>query len=115
MVNLGKLVLTLYGAEAFFVVVVFGAIATVTRVPVRRFIRYVREPFLLAFSTASSESAFPLALENMERFRRPQAHCRLRSLPGTASIWMGRLCIFRSRPYSWRRLQVFTCRSQRSS
>jgi proton glutamate symport protein len=72
MVNLGKLVLTLYGAEAFFVVVVFGAIATVTRVPLRRFIQYVREPFLLAFSTASSESAFPLALENMERFGVPK-------------------------------------------
>jgi proton glutamate symport protein len=70
--NLGKLVLTLYAAEAFFVVVVFGAVAMVVRIPVKRFIRYVREPFLLAFSTASSESALPIALENMEKFGVPK-------------------------------------------
>jgi len=70
--SLGKLVLTLYAAEVFFVVVVFGAVITITRIPLRRFIHYVREPFLLAFSTASSESALPIALENMERFGVPK-------------------------------------------
>ena len=33
---------------------------------------HVREPFLLAFSTASSESALPIALENMEKFGVPK-------------------------------------------
>ena len=70
--NLGKLVLTLYGAEVFFVVVVLGAVTAVAKIPLRRFIRYVREPFLLAFSTASSESALPIALENMEEFGVPK-------------------------------------------
>jgi proton glutamate symport protein len=70
--NLGKLVLTLYGAEVFFVVVVLGAVTAIARIPARRFIRYVREPFLLAFSTASSESALPIALENMELFGVPK-------------------------------------------
>jgi proton glutamate symport protein len=70
--NLGKLVLTLYAAEVFFVVVVLGAVTTLARIPVRRFLRYVREPFLLAFSTASSESALPVALENMEEFGVPK-------------------------------------------
>ena len=70
--NLGKLVLTLYGAEVFFVVVVLGAVTAIARIPLRRFIRYVREPFLLAFSTASSESALPIALENMEQFGVPK-------------------------------------------
>jgi proton glutamate symport protein len=70
--NLGKLVLTLYGAQAFFVVVVLGAVTVIVRIPLRRFIHYVREPFLLAFSTASSESAFPIALENMEKFGVPK-------------------------------------------
>jgi proton glutamate symport protein len=70
--NLGKLVLTLYGAELFFVVVVLGAVTAVARIPLWRFIRYVREPFLLAFSTASSESALPIALENMEEFGVPK-------------------------------------------
>jgi len=70
--NLGKLVLTLYGSEAFFVVVVFGAVTAIAKIPLRRFIRFVREPFLLAFSTASSESALPIALENMEQFGVPK-------------------------------------------
>jgi proton glutamate symport protein len=70
--NLGKLVLTLYGAEVFFVVVVLGTVTAVAKIPLRRFIRYVREPFLLAFSTASSESALPIALENMEEFGVPK-------------------------------------------
>jgi proton glutamate symport protein len=70
--NLGKLVLTLYAAEAFFVLVVLGGVVMLIRIPLRRFVRYVREPFLLAFSTASSESALPIALENMERFGVPK-------------------------------------------
>jgi proton glutamate symport protein len=70
--NLGTLVLTLYGAEVFFVVVVLGAVTAIAKIPLRRFIRYVREPFLLAFSTASSESALPIALENMEQFGVPK-------------------------------------------
>jgi proton glutamate symport protein len=70
--NLGKLVLTLYAAEAFFVVVVFGAVTVVARIPLQRFVRYAREPFLIAFSTASSEAALPIALENMEKFGVPK-------------------------------------------
>jgi proton glutamate symport protein len=72
LINLGKLVLTLYAAELFFVVVVLGAVTMIARIPLRRFIHFVREPFLIAFSTASSEAALPLALENMERFGVPK-------------------------------------------
>ncbi|MDQ1473206.1 MAG: hypothetical protein QOJ99_4686 [Bryobacterales bacterium] len=72
MVNLGKLVATLYAAEVFFVVAVLGTVAMVCRIPIKRFIKYVREPFLLAFSTASSESALPIALKNMEKFGVPK-------------------------------------------
>lgn len=72
LVNLGKLVLTLYGAQAFFIVVVFGAVTVIARIPLRRFIEAVRSPFLIAYSTASSEAALPLALENMERFGVPK-------------------------------------------
>ena len=38
----------------------------------RRFIAHAKEPFLIAYSTASSEAALPLALENMERFGVPK-------------------------------------------
>jgi proton glutamate symport protein len=72
LINLGTLVLTLYGALIFFVVVVLGTVTTLARIPLKRFIAHVRAPFLIAFSTASSEAALPLALENMERFGVPK-------------------------------------------
>jgi proton glutamate symport protein len=70
--GLGKLILTMYVAQALFVVLVFGAVILLVRIPVAAFYRAVREPFLIAFSTASSEAALPLALENMERFGVPK-------------------------------------------
>ena len=72
LVGLGKLVLTLYGALVIFVVVVLGAVAAIARVPLRRFFRAAREPFVIAFSTASSEAALPLALENLEEMGIPK-------------------------------------------
>ena len=72
LVNLGKLVLTLYGALVFFVIVVLGGVALLIRLPIRRFIAHVREPFMIAFSTTSSEAALPRALENMVRFGVPR-------------------------------------------
>jgi proton glutamate symport protein len=65
LLGLGKLVLSLYAALIVFVVVVLGAVAMLARVPLRPFIRAVREPFAIAFSTASSEAALPIALENL--------------------------------------------------
>lgn len=70
--SLGKLVGSLYLAEAIFVVFVLGGALAAAKVPLRRFILAARQPFLLAFSTASSEAALPLALENMERFGIPK-------------------------------------------
>ena len=72
LVNLGKLVLTLYGALIFFVVVVLGTVTAIARIPLKRFIAHVREPFMIAFSTTSSEAALPRALENMQRFGVPK-------------------------------------------
>lgn len=72
LLNLGKLVLTLYASLFIFVVVVLGGVALLSRVPIGRFVQAVREPFVLAFSTASSEAALPLALENMELFGVPK-------------------------------------------
>ena len=70
--NLGILVLTLYGALAVFVVLVLIPIALAFRVPLREFIATVREPALIAFSTASSEAALPQAMQAMERFGVPR-------------------------------------------
>ena len=70
--NLGILVGTLYGALIVFVVLVFVPIALMFRVPLGRFVRAVREPWLIAFTTASSEAAFPLAMERMEQLGVPR-------------------------------------------
>ena len=72
LVTLGKLVLTMYaGLVLFVLLVVFGA-ALVCRVPFLSFLRAIREPFLIAFTTASSEAALPKSLEVMERFGVPK-------------------------------------------
>ncbi len=70
--GLGKLILTMYVAQALFVIFVLGAVIAVCRIPLRPFVRAAKEPFLIAFSTASSEAALPRALENMERFGVPR-------------------------------------------
>ncbi|MGC8794752.1 MAG: dicarboxylate/amino acid:cation symporter [Bryobacteraceae bacterium] len=72
LVGLGKLVLTMYAAQIVFVVFVLGTVIRLARIPLKPFYRAAREPFLLAFSTASSEAALPRALENMERFGVPK-------------------------------------------
>ncbi|HEV8409129.1 MAG TPA: dicarboxylate/amino acid:cation symporter [Gemmatimonadaceae bacterium] len=72
LVSLGKLVGTLYGALVLFLLLVLLPVAMLARIPIKRFWKYVREPWLIAFSTASSEAALPLALENMEAFGLPK-------------------------------------------
>lgn len=72
LLGLGKLILTMYAAQAVFVVVILGAVMALFHIRPAAFYRAVREPFLIAFSTASSEAALPLAMENMERYGVPK-------------------------------------------
>jgi proton glutamate symport protein len=71
LVNLGKLIGSLYLALIIFIVVAFGIVIWFARVPLRQFFRAVREPAALAFATTSSESALPKAMQAMERFGVP--------------------------------------------
>jgi proton glutamate symport protein len=73
LLTLGKLVVLMYAGLALFVLVVVGGVSLLIRVPFFTFARAIREPFLLAFSTASSEAALPDALEVMERFGVPRS------------------------------------------
>jgi len=66
LINLGKLILTLYGALIVLVLVVFVPVALMFKVPIREFLAAVREPTLIAFSTTSSEAALPRAMQAME-------------------------------------------------
>ena len=69
--NLAKLIGSLYLALFIFVVVVLGAVAIIARVPIKQFLKAVREPVVIAFATTSSESALPKAMEAMERLGVP--------------------------------------------
>lgn len=66
------LVLTLYGALIAFVLLVFLPISLFAKLHIKNLVRAVSEPFTLAFATASSESALPKALKNMEQFGVPR-------------------------------------------
>ena len=72
LLSLGKLVLTLYGALVVFVLAVLLPVAWFAKVPIRRFLQKVKEPWLLAFSTASSEAALPLAMTRLEELGVPK-------------------------------------------
>jgi len=69
--NLAMLIASLYVALFIFVVVVLGAVAIIARIPIKQFLKAVREPFVIAFATTSSESALPKAMEAMERLGVP--------------------------------------------
>jgi proton glutamate symport protein len=72
LLTLGKLILLMYGGLFIFAVIVIGGVSYLIRVPFLVFLGAVKEPFLIAFSTASSEAALPKALEVMERFGCPK-------------------------------------------
>lgn len=72
LVNLIKLLLTLYAALAVFLLGVLLPVMLIFRIPIRAFIAAVAEPVSIAFATTSSEAALPRAMEAMERFGVPR-------------------------------------------
>ncbi|WP_017733766.1 dicarboxylate/amino acid:cation symporter [Nafulsella turpanensis] len=72
LVNLFKLLATLYVALLVFLVGVLLPVALALRIPVRKFIKAVSEPVSIAFATTSSEAALPKAMEAMEKFGVPR-------------------------------------------
>jgi proton glutamate symport protein len=72
LLTLGKLVGIMYLGFVIFVLVVVGGVSAIVGVPFLAFVKAIREPFLIAFTTASSEAALPKSLEIMERFGVPK-------------------------------------------
>jgi proton glutamate symport protein len=72
LLNLGKLLLTLYVALVAFALLVLIPSALLFRVPLRRFLAAVTEPTTIAFATSSSEAALPRAMEAMEALGVPR-------------------------------------------
>jgi proton glutamate symport protein len=71
--NLSLLVLALYGSLVVFALAVLLPIGLLSGVPIRRFVDAVKEPWLIAFTTASSEAALPLAMTNLEKLGVPRS------------------------------------------
>ncbi len=57
-----------FGGLIFFTFVILGSICLILRIPFFKLMSYIREPMLLAFSTASSEVALPKVIERLEKF-----------------------------------------------
>ncbi|NYF81205.1 dicarboxylate/amino acid:cation symporter [Granulicella arctica] len=72
LVNLGKLVLTYYGALVALALLVLWPVMLLFRIPVLGFCKAVAEPASLAFATSVSEAALPRAMEVMEAFGVPR-------------------------------------------
>ena len=72
LLNLAKLLLTLYVALIIFVIGVLLPVALLARVPLRKFIASATEPVSIAFATSSSEAALPRAMEAMESIGVPR-------------------------------------------
>ncbi|MBK9993935.1 MAG: cation:dicarboxylase symporter family transporter [Saprospiraceae bacterium] len=68
MKNLLVLLATLYVALIVFTLCVFLPILLIAKIPLKRFWKYSSQPVSIAFGTASSEAALPIAMENMEKF-----------------------------------------------
>ena len=63
--NLFGLLLLLYGALIVFALAVLLPIALFARIPVKAFIKAIKQPVSIAFATTSSEAALPRAMESM--------------------------------------------------
>src|SRR5205814_10044842 len=72
LVNLFKLLATLYAALLVFVTCVLLPIAVISGVPIRKFVKAIAEPVSIAFATTSSEAALPRAMEEMEAIGVPR-------------------------------------------
>jgi Na+/H+-dicarboxylate symporter len=70
--TLATLLATFYVVLTVFVLCVLLPVALLARISIRGFVRAVAEPFTIAFATANSEAALPVAMEAMERFGVPR-------------------------------------------
>ena len=69
--TLGKFVAGFYLGLAVLWAVLIAACFVFVGPRTRHLVRYIRDPVMLAFSTASSEAAYPRTLEELERFGVP--------------------------------------------
>lgn len=72
LIPLGKLVILVYGAMIFFVIVVLGITAKLVNVNIFQVMKILKDELILAYSTSSSETVLPRIMQKMERFGCPK-------------------------------------------
>lgn len=68
-----KLILTVYSAMIIFTLVVLGLVCKICRFNIFTLLRILKEELVIAFSTASSETALPKIIEKMEAYGAPKS------------------------------------------
>ncbi len=64
---LGKLMLTVYITMALFIFFVLGAILSIYKINILKFLGYIKQELLIVLGTSSSEAALPSLIEKLER------------------------------------------------
>ncbi|RYX98603.1 cation:dicarboxylase symporter family transporter, partial [bacterium] len=72
LVNLFKLLATLYVSLFVFILCVLVPIALLCKIPLIKFAKAIAEPVSIAFATTSSDAALPRAMEALEAFGVPR-------------------------------------------
>lgn len=72
LIPLLKLIGTMYLAIAIFLVLLVIGAAIVTKTNMWGFLKIIKEPMVLAFTTSASEAALPIAMEKLERIGIPK-------------------------------------------
>ena len=68
-----KLILTVYSAMIIFTLVVLGVVCKLCKFNIFTLLKILKEELVIAFSTASSETALPKIIEKMEAYGAPKA------------------------------------------
>lgn len=73
LIPLSKLVILVYAAMVFFIIVVLGLTAKIAGVNIFNVFRVLKDELILAYTTSSSETVLPKLIEKMEKFGCPKA------------------------------------------
>ncbi|MDF7670953.1 glutamate/aspartate:proton symporter GltP [Orbaceae bacterium ESL0721] len=68
-----KLILTVYSAMVIFTIVILGLVCKICKFNIFTLLRILKEELIIAFSTASSETALPKIIEKMEAYGAPKS------------------------------------------
>ena len=73
LISYAKLIAITYSSLIIFVLIVLVVACKIIKIPFGGLLRTLKDPTLLAFTTASSEAALPKAMELMEKFGVPKS------------------------------------------